>query len=72
MSGIKINKKVTIELTLNELKTILYKKFRDLPSVQGLDLTSITDTTRTETIQGADPHDAHYINYFDGVKITFG
>lgn len=35
-----------------------------------MDKVAMSDLTKTRTEPGGDPHDAYYIEYFDGLKIT--
>ena len=60
-------------LTPNEVKDIIVKHLMKLGHIKGdvdMDKVIMSDITKTRTEPGGDPHDAYYIEYFDGLKIT--
>lgn len=58
-------------LTPNEVKDIVVKHLMKLGHIKGdvdMDKVIMSDITNTRTEPGGDPHDAYYIEYFDGLK----
>lgn len=59
-------------LTPNEVKNIVVNHLMKLGHIKDdvdMDKVIMSDITKTRTEPGGDPHDAYYIEYFDGLKI---
>lgn len=67
--------KVKIHFNLENLKESLLKTLKTEKPVIFADLKTndlvITASTITEEYPGADPHDAHYVDVFNGVDVSF-
>ena len=58
-------------LTPNEVKDIVVTHLVKWGHIKGdvdMDKITMSDITKTRTEPGGDPHDAYYIEYFDGLK----
>ena len=69
----KTNTTQEFRLNPNEVKDILVRHLMKSGHIKGdvdMDKVAMSDLTKTRTEPGGDPHDAYYIEYFDGLKIT--
>lgn len=64
----KATTEVTIELSMDDIIDMVKQKIKETPYAN-YELVSVKDKTKTITIPGYDPHDADYIQEFDGLKI---
>ena len=61
------------KLSREEVKDIITKHLMKTGHIKGdVDMSKVQmeSLTKTHTEPGADPHDAYYIEYFDGLKFT--
>lgn len=61
------------KLSKDEIKDILVKHLMKTGHITGdVDMKDVTmeDIVKTEMIPGFDPHDADYVERFDGLKLT--
>jgi len=67
------NTQKSFKLSVHEIKDIVVKHLMKSGHIEGdvdMDKVVMSDITKTRTEPGADPHDAYYIEYFDGLKFT--
>lgn len=67
------NTQKSFKLSVHEVKDIVVKHLMKSGHIEGdvdMDKVVMSDITKTRTEPGGDPHDAYYIEYFDGLKIT--
>ena len=67
------NTQKSFKLSVHEVKDIVVKYLMKSGHIKGdvdMDKVVMSDITKTRTEPGGDPHDAYYIEYFDGLKIT--
>ncbi len=65
------NTQKSFKLSVHEIKDIVVKHLMKSGHIEGdvdMDKVVMSDITKTRTEPGADPHDAYYIEYFDGLK----
>lgn len=63
----------SFKLSVHEVKDIVVKHLMKSGHIEGdvdMDKVVMSDITKTITEPGGDPHDAYYIEYFDGLKFT--
>lgn len=67
------NTQKSFKLSVHEVKDIVVRHLMKSGHIKGdvdMDKVAMSDLTKTRTEPGGDPHDAYYIEYFDGLKIT--